>query len=182
MAARVDEVVRSVTAAALELLAANAGWFAPTPPQLTLVSPLADGADQLAAAAALAHGYRLQAVLPFSKELSRAEVAPGHQGDFDAFADKASCLLELPGDPTRPIDAYVMAGRATVAHSDLLIAVWDGDVPRGRGGTGEIVELAMARGTPIIHIPTDSGRPITLMWSAYDPAVLTMHSDDIDRR
>ena len=69
-----------------------------------------------------------------------------------------------------------------VMHSDLLIAVWDGQVPRGRGGTGEVVELAMTRGVPIVHVPVDPAKPVTLLWSAYDPAVLTLHSDDIDRR
>ena len=32
-----------------------------------------------------------------------------------------------------------MAGRATVAHCDVLIAVWDGLAARGRGGTAEVV-------------------------------------------
>ena len=40
-----------------------------------------------------------------------------------------------------------MTGRATVAHCDLLVAVWDGLPPRGRGGTGEVVQLAITRGT-----------------------------------
>ena len=136
----------------------------------------------MAADAAMANGYALQAVLPFSREQTRAEVAEPFRGDFDRLADAAGCLIELPGNPAEPLEAYVMAGRATVAHCELLIAVWDGKVPRGRGGTGEVVELAMARGMPIVHIPVDPARPVTLLWSAYDPAVLTLHSDDIDRR
>ena len=46
-------------------------------------------------------------------------------------------------------------GRATVAHCDVLIAVWDGKPPRGRGGTGEVVQLALTRGTAIVHVPLD---------------------------
>ena len=38
------------------------------------------------------------------------------------------------------------AARATVAHCDMLIAVWDGRPPRGRGGTAEVVDLAVAAG------------------------------------
>ena len=51
-----------------------------------------------------------------------------------------------------------MTGRATVAHCDVLIAVWDGKPPRGRGGTGEVVQLALTRGTAIIHVPLERGR------------------------
>ena len=51
-----------------------------------------------------------------------------------------------------------MTGRATVAHCDMLIAVWDGLPPRGRGGTGEVVQLALTRGTAIIHVPLDPRR------------------------
>lgn len=179
---RIDLVIRELTAAAIELFAGNADWFSPGPPQLTMVSPLADGADQLAAEIALAHGYRLQAVMPFTREQCRAEVPESLRANFDRLADSATCLLELPGHAEDPLEAYVMAGRATVAHCDMLIAVWDGKVPRGRGGTGEVVELAMGRGTPIVHIPVDKDKPVTLLWSAYDPAVLTWHSDQVDRR
>lgn len=182
VAARIAEAVRDISAAAVEQFVANRDWFAQLPPQLLMVSPLADGADQMAADAAIANGYALQAVLPFSRGQTRAEVAEPFRSEFDQLADAASCLIELPGNPAEPLEAYVMAGRATVAHCELLIAVWDGKVPRGRGGTGEVVELAMARGIPIVHIPVDPAKPVTLLWSAYDPAVLTLHSDDIDRR
>ena len=179
---RISDAVRDVTTVALDQYMANRDWFGHSPPQLLMVSPLADCADQIAANAALANGYALHVVLPFSREQTRAEVAEPFREEFDRLADSAGCLLELPGKPAEPLEAYVMAGRATLAHCDLLIAVWDGQVPRGRGGTGEVVELAMARGIPIIHIPIDPKRPVTLLWSAYDPAVLTLHSDDIDRR
>ena len=182
VAARLDETVRQVTAAVTDLRAANEVWFAASPPQLTLVSPLADGADQVAAEIALANGYGLQAVLPFPREASREAVSRSSRAGFDRLAEVTLCLLELPGDPVRPVDAYVMAGRATVAPCDLLVAVWDGEVPRGRGGTGEVVELAMARGTPVVHVPVDPAVPVSLLWSAYDPSVLTFHSGDVDRR
>ena len=181
VAARLDETVREITSAVAQLRASNEAWFA-GPSQLSLVSPLADGADQVAAEIGLANGYRLQAVLPFPMAASREAVSPSARAGFDRLAKVAHCLLELPGDRERPLDAYVMAGRATVAHCDLLIAVWDGEVPRGRGGTGEVVELAMARGTPVVHVPVDPAAPVTLLWSAYDPSVLTFHSGDIDRR
>jgi hypothetical protein len=66
----------------------------------------------------------------------------------------------------------MMAGRATVAHCDILIAVWDGRLARGHGGTAEVVQLAIRRGTPVLHLPID-GAPARLLWSAFDPIVVT---------
>jgi hypothetical protein len=37
-------------------------------------------------------------------------------------------------------------------RSDVLVAVWDGQPPRGDAGTGEIVENARDRGLPIAWI------------------------------
>ena len=179
---RIEQVMETLTRSAHELLAASPNWFAEQPAVLTMVSPLADGADQIVADSALRHGYGLQVVLPFAREASRADLVPAAQAAFDRLIDRADRVLELPGDPDDPVDAYVMAGRGTIAHCDMLIAVWDGEVPRGRGGTGEVVEWAMARGMPIVHIPIDPARTVTLMWSAYDPAVITQHSTDVDRR
>ena len=149
----------------------------------TLVSPLADGTDQMAAQAALGRGWRLQAVLPFDRAAYFGDFPDLAQRErFEALLGKAECVLELPGDPDDRLDAYVMAGRATVAHCDLLIAVWDGLPPRGRGGTGEIVELAVARGTPIIHLPVDPGQPAMILWAAFDPNVLTRTGGTRGRR
>jgi hypothetical protein len=86
-------------------------------------------------------------------------------------------VLELPGDAKRELDAYVMTGRATVAHCDILIAIWDGLPPRGRGGTGEVAMLAITRGTAVIHLPPDPASSPRLLWSAFDPTVLTVADD-----
>ncbi len=148
--------------------------FADGPPLLTLVSPLADGADQMAAAAGLARGWRLQAILPFARAAYIGDF-DGHeaQARFIALIEQADCVLELPGDPDDGAEAYMAAGRATIAHCDLLIAIWDGQPPRGRGGTAEVVHLAVAQGTPVIHIPADGESPIGLLWSGFDPNVVT---------
>src|SRR3954451_3617566 len=66
---------------------------------------------------------------------------------------------------------------STVAHSDMLIAIWDGLPPRGRGGTGEVVQLALTRGTAIIHVPLSPGGDTRILWSAFDPTVLTVADD-----
>ena len=142
------------------------------------MSPIADGADQIAAEIALELGWDLQAILPFSREHYRASLANhGARERFDELIARSACLLELPGDPAETLDAYVMTGRATVAHCDVLIAVWDGKPPRGRGGTGEVVQLALTRGTAIVHVPLQPERPARVLWSAFDPTVLTVADD-----
>lgn len=150
--------------------------FADAAPCFTLVSPLAGGADQMAAALALEQGWELQAVLPLPRE-DCARLEPEAADRLASLLDRSHCVLELPGDPASPLDAYVMAGRATVAHCDLLIAVWDGLPARGRGGTAETVELALTRGTPILHIPLEETAPATLLWSAFDPVVVSSATD-----
>ena len=53
-------------------------------------------------------------------------------------------------------DAYDQVGRYVVDHCDVLIAVWDGQPSRGRGGTAEIVQYAQEQNRPIIRVWGDS--------------------------
>ncbi|HWI88836.1 MAG TPA: hypothetical protein VNS11_06335 [Sphingomicrobium sp.] len=157
------------------LLLREQACFASAPPRLRFVSPIADGADQIAAEVALELGWELQVVLPFNRAEYRATLAnQGARQRFDALLERADCILELPGHGETQADAYVMTGRATVAHCDLLVAVWDGLPPRGRGGTGEVVQLAITRGTAVIHLPLEHQAPARVVWSAFDPTVVTL--------
>jgi hypothetical protein len=175
---RVRDVLVQIEQAARDLLEREGDCFAALPPKLRFVSPVADGADQITAELALELGWELQAILPFEREAYRASLANhGARERFDALIERTVCLLELPGDPSHTLDAYVMTGRATVAHCDVLIAIWDGLPPRGRGGTGEVVQLALTRGTAIIHVPLSPGGDTRILWSAFDPTVVTVADD-----
>ena len=157
--------------------------FAADAPRLRFVSPIADGADQIAAEVALELGWELQVVLPFQRDEYRASLAnPNARERFDALIERAKCVLELPGRDERLLDAYVMTGRATVAHCDMLIAIWDGLPPRGRGGTGEVVQLAITHGTAVLHLPLDIEGVPRLLWSAFDPTVITFFDDPTAER
>jgi hypothetical protein len=175
---RVRQTLVLIEEAGRALLERERDCFAEGPPRLRFVSPIADGADQIAAELALGLGWELQAILPFEREHYRASLAnPSARERFDMLLEKATCLLELPGDPDDSLDAYVMTGRATVAHCDVLIAVWDGKPPRGRGGTGEVVQLALTRGTAIVHVPLDPEGEARVLWAAFDPTVVTIADD-----
>jgi hypothetical protein len=59
-----------------------------------------------------------------------------------------------------------------------MIAVWDGAPPRGRGGTAEVVHLAVASGVPVIHINPRAECPVEILWSGFDPFVRTRSGHD----
>ncbi|HEY0163792.1 MAG TPA: DUF4231 domain-containing protein, partial [Sphingomicrobium sp.] len=180
--ARIRDALKLLTSCAATVRSEGESCFAPEPTRLLFVSPLAHGSDQIAAEVAVELGFALQAVLPFALDEYRSElVGAGEASRFDTLVDKAEYVLELPGIRERDLEAYVMAGRATVAHCDVLIAVWDGRAARGRGGTAEVVQLAIERGTAVIHLPVD-GSETRLLWSAFDPLVRTERPDEMAQR
>ena len=128
---------------------------------MRLITSLADGADTIAAHEAVALGWALDAVLPFSRAEYLSDFAD-HQArtDHESLLGSAHVVFELDGD--RAIDggsaiAYERAGRVVLAQSDILIAVWDGDPVRGRGGAAQIVGEAVLAGIPVVVI--DPAKP-----------------------
>ena len=119
--------------------------------RLRLVSPLAEGADRLAAEAALAEGYDLIVPMPFAQEEYEKDFVDGDSvGAFRDLLAKAQSRLELDGGRGESEAAsYEAVGRMVVRNCDLLIAVWDGGPGKGRGGTAEIVRFAANGGPPI---------------------------------
>ena len=172
---RIADVLNLIEDAGAELFYMESACFAADPMRLRFVSPVADGADQIAAEVALERGWELQAVLPFQRAEYRETLAnSAAKQRFDQLLERATCVLELPGELDNVVDAYVMTGRATVAHCDILVAVWDGLPPRGRGGTAEVVQLALTRGTAVIHIPPEPEKRTRVLWAAFDPTVVTV--------
>lgn len=146
---RLDAILCDLRDAAARLHVAEADAFAAVALPPRLICPLAEGADQFAAAAALDLGYDLHAILPFRRH-DYADDFPEAAAltVFDALLDRAARTLELPCRRGDVPSAYALAGRATVAHSDVVLAVWDGLPARGAGGTAEIVVHVLRRGGP----------------------------------
>ncbi len=125
---------------------------------LTVLSSLAEGADRLVAHEGLRHRLALDVILP----LDAGDYARDFPDTADEFADllgRARRVDVVPpaGDRT---DAYLAAGIAVLARADLLVAIWDGQPARGRGGTAEIVAEARTAGYPLawLHVgPADGG-------------------------
>ena len=129
--------------------------------QLTLLSPLAEGADRLAAHEILRipDGV-LHAILPFPADDYETDFAtPDSRTEFRQLLDAATETLVLPTQPTRA-EAYRAVGCHVVDSCDILLAVWDGLPARGTGGTADVVAYARERGKPLILI--DSNDPIRI--------------------
>jgi hypothetical protein len=162
-----------------------ANAYAPGPggmplPRISLITPIALGADRLAAREALVQGYEIFVPMPFSQKVYEEDFT-GNKGkspdaepisaeqdlaEFRQLLSRASGQLELDGARSSgPEDdhssgrAYEAVGRFVVRHCDLLIAVWDGKPSNGRGGTAEIVHYAATTGVPIwwIHAQKEIG-------------------------
>jgi len=156
-----------------------AAHFAAVPPTLRLVSALADGADTLAAEEALAAGWRLDACLPFLPDEYAGDFADGCDRDsYHALLARASATFVLPGDRSDAEAAYEAAGKVLLDQVDVLLAVWDGDVGRGRGGTARVVAEAIARHIPVIHIDVVRASAPILFWSGLIDVELEQASID----
>ena len=147
---RIRELVRSV----LQTLKKK---YPHTP--LVLLSPLAEGADQLVAEVALEAdiGARLVAVLrwpgEFSFEAPAEAVTLAHGADaarFRLLLDRATHVVAMPLDDeagrlARSAPAAFeerqneLVGKFIARHSQMLIALWDGRAPES-SGTARVVE------------------------------------------
>jgi hypothetical protein len=120
--------------------------------RLKVVSMLAEGADLLGMQAGLDCGAELVGVLPFDEQSYRDAFASApSRALFDNVWSKLSSIVVLGGFVGDDA-SYEQANRAILDRSDVVIAVWDGDPARGRGGTGDVVHDALDRGLPVIVI------------------------------
>jgi hypothetical protein len=144
----------------------HAAFLSPESACLRLVTALAEGADCLAAGAALDAGWRIDACLPFP--------ATEYETDFSddvararhrQLRERASAVFALPGQREAASAAYETVGRLVLDQSDIMLALWDGDPARGRGGTAQVVAEAVARRIPVIHVDIHGMQPPMLLWT-----------------
>ena len=136
---------------------------------LGATSALAEGADRLVVEELFAYAEdrgeeaRLEVVLPFEREryVELQHFSDAAEAEFVAWLDRATSIVELAGSgKTETQDAsYEAAGRYLVNRSDVLVALWDGEPSRGRGGTAETLLYAAGLGKPCIWVPSEPGTP-----------------------
>lgn len=133
-----------------------------TPLVFNILSPLAEGADRLVAREVLKiPGSQLNAILPLEKDdyLKDFEL-PESKSEFGEFLTQAHRIKILSSGGSRT-EAYAQAGRYVVDRCDILIALWNGKLAAGQGGTAEIVRYAREEKCPLYWINTDDGVKIT---------------------
>lgn len=136
-------------------------------PELTVISPLAEGADQLVAAAGQKTGYRIGAILPFDVadyertfDLSGAEASIARLRAFLDAADGpgGDGVFVLDGDPSpAKRDAAFLFAATQVTHwSEIVLAILT--TGRWESQTGQSVRAAIDTGMPVICIDPADGR------------------------
>jgi hypothetical protein len=142
--AHIDRILAAVAAAARK---------ANTATEFVIASSLAEGSDRIVAEAGLAAGFALQAILPFARaEYERDFETEMSRREFETLLVRAGDVLELDGTADQRPRAYEAAGLFMLANIDVLIAIWDGAVAAGIGGTAQIVERAVADGIAVVWI------------------------------
>ena len=150
---------------------------------LVLLSPLAEGADRLAARVALDCGARLIVPLPMSQATYERDFqTPSSVVEFRELLCRADRSFELAwagldaegtsgvsgGDRDR---AYALVGAYIAHHCQILIALWDGEDSDREGGTAQVVRFKR-EGIPdcyAIHVKR-SAEPGALTCSLIEPA------------
>ena len=126
---------------------------------LTLLSPLAAGADQLVTEVARELGVRVVAVLPVPATMYYADFEePGSRELFEQQLADAD-VMELPLRPATDADAithaghardlqYAQAGIFASSHCHILLALWDGEPSGLLGGTAQVVSFHLQGSMP----------------------------------
>ncbi len=126
-----------------------------TPLSLTILSPLAEGADRLVVREVLkVPETSLEVVLPFEKRNYMQDfVTVESKAEFEELVSQAASIKILNSKDERA-EVYEQVGRYIVDQCDVLVALWDGEEAAGRGGTQEIVQYARDTKCPLIWIHT----------------------------
>jgi hypothetical protein len=140
------------------------------PEPWTVVSALAEGADRLVARHLLGRpGTRLVAVLPLAVDDYETDfVTPESRAEFRELLTRADEVITVPPQADRD-HAYEAGGLAILGRSDVLVAVWDGRVEQGVGGTGAIVAHARERGTTVVWVHAGNRSPGTTAPTSLGP-------------
>jgi len=136
-------------------------------PVIRVITSLAEGADRLCIAPELLPpAFDMAAILPFLTEDYRQDFCPGFSAvdrergtatEFDELLQRivqmSGQVIELDGNPDNREQAYIECSYTLAAHSDILIAIYDGDQNELKG-TAATVDYARRNGVPVIHIST----------------------------
>ncbi|HUG09816.1 MAG TPA: hypothetical protein VMM36_02325, partial [Opitutaceae bacterium] len=101
-------------------------------------SSAAQGGDLIFARQVIAAGIAWEAVLPLAPADFQKDFSPEGWREVEALLAQAKTVRVVSSFGSRD-EAYLDCGIETVNTCDVLIAVWDGEPARGRGGTADVV-------------------------------------------
>ena len=150
---KIPSITRSVKEIFLETQKRRVGS------NITVLSPLAEGADMLCAKLALDIGFRLAVSLPMSASEYRKDFSGNAAAEFDCLLSMADEVFTVLTEDSVPAHTsrgfyYRQAGIYVAKRCDMMLAVWDGvekDTSDG-AGTWETVKLAREFGKEIYQI------------------------------
>jgi len=116
---------------------------------VTGLSCLADGPDQIFARAVLDHGGQIEAVIPATRY--RDGLSADAHAEYDRLLARAVTVHRLPFTDSTS-EAHMAASELMINQADQLWAIWDGQPARGYGGTADVVAAARAQGLPVLVI------------------------------
>lgn len=119
---------------------------------VTGLSCLADGADQIFACAVVDTGGRLEAVIP--AEQYRHGLPESAWPGYDKLLAQAVAVHRLPFVESTS-ESHMAASKLMIDQADELYAVWDGLPARAYGGTADVVDYAREHGVPVTVIWPD---------------------------
>ena len=125
------------------------------PGEWIALSSAAAGADLLFVRTALEQGLGWEASLPLPLVDFERDFPPEEWLEVKALLARAE-RLEIAAEPGSRDEAYLSGGFEIVNNCDVLLAVWDGQPARGKGGTADVVAYARAMGRPVVIINPES--------------------------
>ncbi len=115
-------------------------------PDMTGISCLADGADQIFARAVTDLGGKLEVIIPAARY--RAGLPEEAHPEYDRLLAQATAFRRMPFIESTS-ESHMEASKAMIDLADELFAVWDGQPARAAGGTADVVAYAREHGTPV---------------------------------
>jgi hypothetical protein len=124
--------------------------LAPNSVDLTGVTCLARGADQIFARVVLELGGAIEVVLP-AQDYRARKVSADNAAEFDELLTMACAIRTMPFVHSDG-NAYQAASEQMLSTVDSLVAVWDGAPAGGYGGTADVVAAARRSGIAVTVI------------------------------
>jgi len=131
--------------------------------EIHLYSALAEGSDQLIAE--LVKEYpKIKLVVPLPLSINdylRDFESENAKQNFHELLQMADHIIYLPSDNDHET-AYQNLGKFLTDECDYLIAIWDGEYSNKKGGTGEVVKMAIELTKPVywVYCEQISKKPI----------------------